>query len=64
MRAGPACQRGRRGEGRVGRRWGDGRWAATGPKTSDEPKFKKNSFRISIDFFRIWQNFKKLYKEI
>jgi hypothetical protein len=34
-------------------------WAESGAK----PEFKKNSFRISIDF-RIWQNFGKLYKEI
>jgi hypothetical protein len=27
------------------------------------PEFKRNSFRISIDF-RIWQNFRKLHKEI
>jgi hypothetical protein len=48
----------------VGRHWGEGRWAATGPKTEDGPKFKKKFFLISIDFFRIWQNFGKLYKEI
>jgi hypothetical protein len=28
----------------VGRRWGEGRWATTGPKTRDGPDFKKKFF--------------------
>jgi hypothetical protein len=34
----------------VGWHGGEGRWAAAGSKPGNGPKFKKNSFRISIDF--------------
>jgi hypothetical protein len=73
-RAGPVHQRGRRGEGRVGRpevTGPAGRWAGTGergggPRLGRKPEMgqssKRNSFRISIDFFQIRQIFEKLYK--
>jgi hypothetical protein len=70
-----AVQEGRRGSGprrreRSGLGRGDGeradrrlrpRWL--GQKLEMGPSSKRNSFRISIDF-RIWQNFRKLHKEI
>jgi hypothetical protein len=62
-RAGPACQRGRKGEGRVGRRGGEGRWAAAGSKTGNGPKLKKNLFEFQL-ILEIWQKFGKLHKEI
>jgi hypothetical protein len=43
-RAGPARQQGWRGEGRVGRCRGEGRWAAAGSKTGNGPMFKKKFF--------------------
>jgi hypothetical protein len=39
------------------------RRAAAGLNPEPGQNSKRNSFGISIDF-RIWQNFKKLYKEI
>jgi hypothetical protein len=42
--------------------WKEWRVAA-GPNPEPGQNSKRNSFRISINF-RIWQNFKKLYKEI
>jgi hypothetical protein len=66
MRVGPTRQRGRRGEGRVGRskatgpagRWADAGEMGGGPRVGRKPKMgqssKRNPFRISIDFFRIW----------
>jgi hypothetical protein len=48
-------------------RWvsaGEGRWAATAPKTGDGPKFRKKFFSNFNSFFRIQQNFGKLYKQI
>jgi hypothetical protein len=74
-RARPARQRGRRGEGWVGQPkatgpagwWADARERGGGPQLGQKPEIgqssKINSFRISIDF-RIWQNFRKLHKEI
>jgi hypothetical protein len=40
-RAGLMWQRGRRGEGRVGRRWGEGKWATAGSKSGDGSNLKK-----------------------
>jgi hypothetical protein len=45
---------------------GEGRVEGGGPRLGQirsRPEFKRNSFRISINF-RIWQNFGKLHKEI
>jgi hypothetical protein len=59
-------------EGEVGPR--EGRWGAgqpkakaqaqvTGSKIGDGPKLKKKFFS-NFNYFRIWQNFEKLHKEI
>jgi hypothetical protein len=69
VRVGPARQRGRRGEGRVGRlaggpALGRGEVGYDWVKTRDGQRSKRNSFRTSINFFRIRQNFGKLYMEI
>jgi hypothetical protein len=75
MRVGPACQRGRKDESWVGRpkatalagQWGGAGERGGGPRLGRNLEMgqssKGNSFRISIDF-RIWQNFRKLHKEI
>jgi hypothetical protein len=75
-RAGPAHQRGRRGEGRVGRPKATGpaaRWAGTrerggGPRLGRKPEMgqssKRNSFRISIDFFEFGRTLKNCTRDL
>jgi hypothetical protein len=74
-RVGPAHQRGRRGEGRVGRLKATGpagRWASAGergcgPRLGQKPEIGQSSKRNYFEFqliLEIWQKFGKLHNEI